>query len=66
MLVQLYINSQHYNGTKEVKPVIVLSLVSNFSLLHLFLASLLSDVTLMFCTYSILKECRVLITLGHV
>ena len=53
MLVQLYINSQDYNGTKEVKPVIVLSLVSNFSLLHLFLESLLPGVILMFCTYSI-------------
>ena len=42
MLMQLYFNSYHYNGTKEVKPVTVLSLVSNCDkyLLHIFVASL--------------------------
>ena len=44
MLVQLYINSYHYNGTKGVKPVIMLSLVSNCNLLQIFVASLLSGV----------------------
>ena len=32
------------HGTKEVKPVIVLSLVSNRNLLQIFVASLLSVV----------------------
>ena len=36
--------------TKEVKPVIVLSLVNDFNLLHIFVASLLSSVILMFPT----------------
>ena len=29
MLMQVYFNSYHHKGTKEVKPVIVLGLVSN-------------------------------------
>ena len=49
MLVQLHINSQHYNGTREVKPVIVLSLVRNFSLLHLFLESFVT-----WCNFNVL------------
>ena len=65
-LVQLYLNSQHYNGTKEVKPVIVLSLVSNCNLLYNFVVSLSSGEISMFCTYSIQKGCRVLITQGQI
>ena len=33
MLVQLYVNSYQYNGTKEVKSVLVLSLAGNYTLL---------------------------------
>ena len=33
------------HGTKEVKPVIVLRLVNNCNLLHIFVASLLSGIT---------------------
>ena len=39
MLVQLYFNSQHYNAwnLKEVKSVMVISLVNNCNLLHIIL-----------------------------
>ena len=50
MLVQLYFNTQHYNAWnyKEVKPVIVLSLVNNCNFWHIFVASLSSGVISMF------------------